>query len=73
MHVEHLYERFGQVLEQVKAIGDLGRLGRPLPGTVGIGFGPVARDHLHTRVGLEPLREGVGIAITPERGRLTLL
>ena len=50
MEIEYLGERFCQVLEEVKAIGNLRRLWRPLSRPVGIGFGPIARDDLDTRV-----------------------
>ena len=63
MEIEYLGERFCQVLEEVKAIGNLRRLWRPLSRPVGIGFGSIARDDLDTRVRLEPLRHGVPLAV----------
>jgi len=37
MRVKHVCEGFEQVLEQVQAIGHLGRRGRTMPGPVSIG------------------------------------
>ena len=50
VRVEDLLKGFHQILEHMKPIGDLGRLWCPLTRTVGIGFGPIARDDLHSRV-----------------------
>jgi hypothetical protein len=50
MRVEHLIEGFHQILEHVKLVGDLGGLGRPVAGPVGMGFGPIARDDRYPRV-----------------------
>jgi hypothetical protein len=47
----------------VEAIRHLGRRRCPVPGAVGIGFGPIPRAHLHARVGLEPLGERVALAV----------
>ena len=63
MAIEDLGQRFRQVLEQVEAIRHLGGLRRTVPGAVGIGFRAIPRDHLHARVGLEPLRERVALAV----------
>jgi hypothetical protein len=60
---EHLLERLPEILEQMKTVGDL-RGGRsPVTSALGIGARAVARDHLHPRMRLEPLRHGVGTAI----------
>jgi hypothetical protein len=63
MALEELGQRCRQVLDQGEAIRHLGRLGRPVPGAVSIGFGPIPRDPLHARVALEPLRERVAVAV----------
>ena len=63
MAIEELGQRFRHVLDQVEAIRHLGRRRRPVPGAVSIGFGPIPRDHLHARVGLEPLCERVALAV----------
>jgi hypothetical protein len=47
----------------VEAIHHLGRRRRTVLGAVGIGFGPIPRDHLHARVGLEPLSERVAFVV----------
>jgi len=73
MGVEDLLERFHQILEQVKPIGDLGGLGRSLARTVGLGFGPVARDDLHPRVRPQPLGQGLCLAVGQQGDRLAAL
>jgi hypothetical protein len=73
MAIEELGQRFRQVLDQVEAIRHLGGLRRPVLGTVGIGFRAIPRDDLHTRVGLEPLRERVALAVREQGDRLPAL
>lgn len=51
-----------QVHQQVKAICDLGRVGRPGASAVGVGGGPIATNDLHARVGGEPCAQTVGVA-----------
>jgi hypothetical protein len=53
----------GQVVPQVPAVGDLGRLGCPDPGALGVGPGPVSADHLGARVGGQPVGEGLRLAV----------
>jgi hypothetical protein len=38
MRGKHLGEGFPEILQQMKAVGDLGGRGRPLSGPVGIGL-----------------------------------
>ena len=38
VHAEHLVQRFPKILHQMKAVGDLGGRGSPLPCAVGIGL-----------------------------------
>ena len=70
MRVEHLLEGFHQILEQVKPVGDLGGLGRPVARPIGIGSGPIARDDLHPRMGPQPLGQGLGLPIGQQGDRL---
>jgi hypothetical protein len=63
MALEELGERFRQVLHQLEAICHLDGLRGPLPGSVGLGFRPRPREHLHAGVGLEPLRARVTLAV----------
>ena len=63
MRVEHVLEGFHQILEEVKPIGDLGGLGRPVAGAVRIGSGPIPRDHLDPRMGSPPLRQGLCLTV----------
>ena len=60
MRLEHLLEGFHQILQQMKPVGDLRGLWRSLARSIGIGSSSVARDDLYPRVGLQPLRQGVG-------------
>ena len=70
MRVKHLLEDFHQILEQVKPISDLGGLGGPVARPIGIGSGPIARDDRYPRVGLQPLRQGLGLTIGQQGDRL---
>jgi hypothetical protein len=73
MRGEHLVQGFPEILQQMKAVRDLRGCGCPAARTLGIGFGPIARDDLHPRVGLKPLREGLGVALRQEGDGLPLL
>ena len=73
MRVEDLFEGFHQVLEQGKPIGDLGGLWCAVARPVGIGFGPIARQDLHPRVGLKPLRQGCPLPVGQQGHRLPAL
>ena len=66
---KHRVEGFGQVLQQVKAVGHLDRVWGTLPGPVRIGSGPIAGDHADTGMGLEPEGEGLGLPIRQEGQR----
>jgi hypothetical protein len=70
MCLEHLFEGFHQILQQVKPVGDLGGLRRSLARPIGIGSGSVARDDLYPRVGPQPLRQGLGLTIGQQGDRL---
>jgi hypothetical protein len=65
MRVEHLLEGVHQMLQEVKPISDLGGLGCPVARPIGIGSGPLAREDLHSRVGPQPPRHGLGLPIGP--------
>ena len=56
---EHLVQRFPEILQEMKAVGDLGGSGGPLARTFGIGGGAIACDHLDTRMLPEPLGQGL--------------
>lgn len=73
MAIEDLGQGFCQVLDQVEAIRHLGGLRRPVPGAVGIGFRAIPCDDLHARVGLEPLRERVALAVREQSDGLAAL
>jgi len=44
MGAEHLIKGLGEVLQEVKAVGDLRGLGRARTGAIAIGFHPVSGD-----------------------------
>jgi hypothetical protein len=52
MGVKHLVESFGEVLQEVEAVGDLDPVGGALSGPVGIGFGAITGDHADAGMGL---------------------
>jgi hypothetical protein len=67
MLVEHLLQGLGEIAQEMPSIGDL-RGGRsPLPRPVGVGGRAVACNHLDARMGLEPLRQGLGRPIREQR------
>jgi hypothetical protein len=45
MGAEDLIQRLGQVLEEVKAVGHLGRLRGARTSAIAIGFHPISGDH----------------------------
>jgi hypothetical protein len=63
MRLEHLFEGFHPLLQEVKPVGDLSGLWRSLARPIGIGFGPIASDDLHPWMRLEPLGQGVCLPI----------
>ena len=67
MRTAHLLQGLGHILEQVKAIRDLDRLGGALAGAVRIGFRPIAGNDLDPRMAAQPLGQGAGVAIGKER------
>lgn len=67
MRTAHLLQGLGHMLEQVKAIRDLDRLGGALAGAVRIGFRPIAGNDLDPRMDAQPLGQGAGVAIGKER------
>ena len=73
VRAEHLVQRFPEILHQMKAVGDLGGRGRPLPCAVGIGGRPIACNHLDPRMRPEPLRDSLGRPIWEQRHRLPTL
>ena len=50
--IKHLVEGLGEVLQQMKAIGDLDRGGRSQPRPIRIGSRPIPGDHLDSRMGV---------------------
>jgi hypothetical protein len=52
MGMKDLIQGFGEVLQQVKAIGDLDRVGGPLSGPVRVSSGPIPGHHADARMGL---------------------
>jgi len=52
------------------AVSDLHRCGRPGAGAFGVGPGPVPTDHLHPRMGGQPVGEGGCLAIGEHIDRL---
>ena len=50
--VKYLVEGFGQVLQQVQAVGHLDRVWGTVLGPVRIGSGPIAGDNADTGMGL---------------------
>ena len=64
---EHLGQRFREILDEMKAVRDLGGRGGPLPRPVSVGARPIPRDHFDPRMRPEPLRQGVGGALGQER------
>ena len=63
MRVEHLLESCRQILQEVKPVSDLGRIGSPLPNAGSIGFGSVTGDNLDVGMVLEPGGNGFGRSI----------
>jgi hypothetical protein len=69
MGIEHLVEGFGEVLPQVKAIGDLDRVGGALLGSVRIGSGLISSDHADAGMRRPPQDHGLGLTIGQEGER----
>ncbi len=67
MREEHLVQGFPKILEQMNAVGHLGRGGRPVPRALGIGSRAIPRDHFDPWMLPEPLRDGVGGTLREER------
>src|SRR5947199_10795980 len=73
MLLEDLLQGLSEMAQEMKAIGVLCSSGGPLTRSVCIGGRAVTRDHLDARMGLEPLRQGVGSAIREQRHGLPAL
>jgi hypothetical protein len=73
VHAEHLVQRFPKILHQMKAVGDLGGRGSPVPCALGISGRPSAGNHLDPRMRPEPLRDRLGRPIWEQRHRLPTL
>src|SRR5215216_1154773 len=73
MALEEALEGLTQVLEQMKAVGDLDGMWRPAARAFGILGRPVAADHLHPWMLLEPLGKGVSGALRKQINWLMLL
>jgi hypothetical protein len=63
MCTAHLLQGLGHILDQVKTVRDLDRLGGALARAVRIGFRPIACNDLDSRMRLEPRRTGSSLAI----------
>ena len=66
MRGEDLVQGFPEILQQMKTVRDLGRLGRALPSAFRIGARPIPGDHLHSGVRPEPLGHRLGGPIREE-------
>ena len=64
---EHVVQSFSEILQQMKAVRDLGGRGSPLPSAVSIGARPIACNHLDPRMLSEPVRDGLGCPIREQR------
>src|ERR1700722_4228572 len=60
---EFFFYRLSQIQQQMKAVGNLSRLRCAAPSSAGIESEPVARDDLHFRMLLQPLRQLIGRAL----------
>jgi hypothetical protein len=63
MRSEHLVQGCGQVLQEMKTVGNLEGTRSTLPRALGVGFRPIPADHLHARMLLEPVGEGLSRAL----------
>jgi hypothetical protein len=63
MRIEHLFQRFRQILHEMEAIRHLYRVRRPLPNARTIGFRAVSCDHVDLGMRLEPGGHGLGQSI----------
>src|SRR5262249_29508166 len=63
MRIKDLLESCRQILEEMKAVGDLRGFWSSLPNTGGIGFGAVAGDNLDVGMGVKPRGHGFSRAI----------
>jgi hypothetical protein len=70
---EHLVQGFPKILEEMKAVGHLGRCGRLVLRALGIGSRAIPCDHLDAWMLPEPLRDGVGSTIREECDRVAAL
>jgi hypothetical protein len=73
MLMEHLLHGLGEIPQEMPPIGNLCGSGGSLPRPVGVGGRTVTGNHLDTRMGLEPLRQGVGGAVRQEGDGLPAL
>ncbi len=55
-----------QVVVNMPPVRDLVRVRRALPGAVGVGAGAVTADHLYPGMFLQPVRDGVGLAVAEQ-------
>src|SRR5262245_51342972 len=63
MRAEDLLEGCRQILQEMKSVGNLGGLWRPLPNACGIGFGAVTGHNRDVGMGLEPRGHGFSCPI----------
>jgi hypothetical protein len=73
MRGEDLVQTCCQILEQMKTVCHLERLGRALTSALGIDARPIPRNHLHSWVLLEPLAYRLGRTIREQRHGLATL
>jgi hypothetical protein len=55
-----------QVVVNVPPVRDLVRVGCALPGAVGVRARAVTADHLYPGMGLQPVRDGIGLAVAEQ-------
>jgi hypothetical protein len=60
---EHLGQRVGQILQQMKAVGHLARRGRAEARRFRVGLRAIPHEDLHPRVGLKPRGDRGGFPV----------
>lgn len=73
MRDEHLLQRFPQILQEMKAVGDLRGCRSPLPRALGIGGRAITRNDLDSRMLAQPLGQSLGRALRQQRNRVAAL
>jgi hypothetical protein len=73
MRDKHLVQRFAEILQEMKAVGDLHGSRSSLPCAFGIGGRAIARDDLDPGMRPQPLGQSIGRALREQRDRLAAL